>query len=330
MRFEDFPRYPMTAIPTPLQRAERLEAALGPGSPRIFIKRDDLTGLAFGGNKSRKLEYLVADAQAKGATVLVTTGAAQSNHARQTAGAAVLAGMKCVLVLDARFGTDVKGNLLLDYLLGADVRFIQSPDERAAVMAEIEDELETAGDRPYLIPVGGSVPIGCLGYVRFVQELDGQLEAEGIEPKRVYFASGSAGTHSGMIVGTRLFKVSWEVHGVTDGSDVAWLRGGILALSNATAELLELPADIAEEDVILSDPFPGVGYSIPTEGAMEAIRLLARTEAIFLEPVYTGRAMAGLIEDIRAGKFSPNDSVVFVHTAGGPSLFVHGEELLAK
>jgi D-cysteine desulfhydrase family pyridoxal phosphate-dependent enzyme len=328
MRFEKFPRIRLTALPTPLQRAERLEAALGPRSPKIFIKRDDLTGLAFGGNKARKLEYLVADAMAKGATVLVTTGAAQSNHARQTAGAAVLAGMKCVLVLDARFGAEIVGNLLLDHLLGADVRLVENPDDRLKVMADIEDELAQAGEVPYVIPVGGSVPIGCLGYVNFVLELEEQTRTAGIAPSHVYFASGSAGTQSGLIVGSKLFGAPWQIHGVSDGSDLDWLGSGILTLSRATAELLELSAEIAAEDVTLSDPFPGVGYSEPANGATEAIRLLAQTEAIFLDPVYTGKAMAGLIADIRSGALTPDDQVVFVHTSGGPSLFVHGEALL--
>jgi 1-aminocyclopropane-1-carboxylate deaminase/D-cysteine desulfhydrase-like pyridoxal-dependent ACC family enzyme len=217
---------------------------------------------------------------------------------------------------------------LLDHLLGADVRLVENPEDRPRVMAEVEDELEQAGETPYVIPVGGSVPIGCLGYVNFVRELTEQTREMEIAPSHIYFASGSSGTQSGLIVGARRFGASWQIHGITDGSDLDWLGSGILTLSRATAELLDLPTDISMADVILGDPFPGIGYSEPAKGATEAIRLLAQTEAILLDPVYTGKAMAGLIADIRSGALTPDDEVVFIHTSGGPSLFVHGEALL--
>jgi 1-aminocyclopropane-1-carboxylate deaminase/D-cysteine desulfhydrase-like pyridoxal-dependent ACC family enzyme len=201
MRLASLPRYPLTTTPTPLKRARNLELALGPASPRISIKRDDLTGLAFGGNKARKLEYLVADAIAHGATVLVTEGAVQSNHARLTAAAAVVAGLKALLVLDARRGTEVQGNLLLDRLMGVDVRIVPDKAARADALAAIMAELKAAGETPYLIPTGGSVPLGALGYVAFVLELTAQLVAAGESPSKLYFASGSAGTQSGIVVG---------------------------------------------------------------------------------------------------------------------------------
>src|SRR4051794_23333469 len=191
MRLASYPRFPLVTGPTPLQRATRLENALGPQSPRIYIKRDDLTGLAYGGNKARKLEYLVADALKQGATVLVTEGVTQSNHARMTAAAAVLAGLKCVLILDARNGADEQGNLLLDRMLGADVRIVAGRDERIAAMKTIGEELRATGETPYVIPTGGSVPLGSLGYVHGVLELESQLLDLAEVPKRVYFPNGS-------------------------------------------------------------------------------------------------------------------------------------------
>ncbi|HEX5498827.1 MAG TPA: pyridoxal-phosphate dependent enzyme, partial [Thermomicrobiales bacterium] len=193
MRLATLPRFPLCQLPTPLHRAERLEAALGPAAPRIYLKRDDLTGLAFGGNKGRKLEYLVADALARGATTLVTEGAAQSNHARMTAAAAAIAGLRCVLVLDARNGADLAGNLLLDRLFGAETRLVAGTSERRAEMARIGDELRAAGEVPAVIPTGGSVPLGAAAYVAATLELAQHLHDIGEAPRRLYVATGSQG-----------------------------------------------------------------------------------------------------------------------------------------
>ena len=203
MRLATLPRYPLATLPTPLQRARNLEKALGPLTPRIYLKRDDLTGLAFGGNKARKLEYLLADALANEATTLVTEGAVQSNHARITAAAAAIAGLRSVLVLDARHGSEVAGNLFLDHLLGAEVRIVSDKATRTALMASIGDELRAAGERPYVIPTGGSVPIGAAGYVAMVAELVAQLVSAGEAPSRLYFPTGSLGTQAGLVVGAR-------------------------------------------------------------------------------------------------------------------------------
>jgi D-cysteine desulfhydrase family pyridoxal phosphate-dependent enzyme len=329
MRLATFPRFPLTTIPTPLQRARNLEAAIGVPSPRIYIKRDDMTGLAFGGNKARKLEYLVADALAAGATTLVTEGGVQSNHARQTAAAAVLAGLKSVLVLDAREGTAIRGNLLLDHLMGADIRIVTTPQERPAMMARIVDDLMAVGDRPYLIPSGGSVPIGALGYVAMVQELMGQLQGLGEAPTRLYFATGSMGTQTGLVVGARAFNAPFAIQGIADEEIGAEWKTAALSLIAATADLIGLRATFSAADLLIDDGFVGEGYAKRTADGLEAIRLLARTEAIFLEPVYTGKAMAGLLAHIRSGRFSPDESVIFVHTGGSPALFVHGADLLA-
>ena len=328
MRLAMLPRYPLTTLPTPLHRARNLEAALGPRCPRIYLKRDDLTGLAFGGNKARKLEYLLADALANEATMLVTEGAVQSNHARITAAAAAIAGLRSVLVLDARQGADVAGNLLLDHLLGAEVRIVPDKAARIALMASIGDELRAAGERPYVIPTGGSVPIGAAGYVNMVAELLAQLVSCGEAPSRLYFPTGSMGTQAGLVVGARAFSAPFVVYGVAVEHPVEQLIASGVALANRTAELLGLGQCFDTTDIEIDGEFIGAAYGVATEEGIEAIRLLARTEAVFLDPVYSGKAMAALISHARDGELDPNEAVVFLHTGGGPSLFATGTALL--
>ncbi len=325
MRLFEFPRFPLLPGPTPLQRAERFERALGANSPRIHLKRDDLTGLAYGGNKARKLEFLVADALKQGATILVTEGAVQSNHARMTAAAAVLAGLKCLLVLDTRHGTEVQGNLLLDHMLGAEVRFVADGAARRATMNGIDAELRAQGEVPYVITTGGSMPMGSLGYVLGTFELLGQLAAIGESPEALYFATGSEGTLAGLAVGAGTFSAPWRTVGVSVSEPAADVRrvGDELA-----AGTLELMGGGRAADYEVLGEFVGQAYGIPTAAGMEAIRLLAKSEAVFLDPVYTGKAMSALVAHVRAGRWTPDQSVVFVHTGGGPSLFVHAGRLL--
>src|SRR5215212_2895230 len=255
MRLATLPRYPLATLPTPLHRARNLEAALGPRCPRIYLKRDDLTGLAFGGNKARKLEYLLADALANEATMLVTEGAVQSNHARITAAAAAIAGLRSVLVLDARHGSDVAGNLLLNHLLGADVRVVPDKPARTALMASIGDELRAVGEQPYVIPTGGSVPIGAAGYVAMVAELLMQLVSFGEAPSRLYFPTGSMGTQAGLVVGARAFSAPFVVHGVAVEHPVEKLVADGLALANGTADLLGLDPCFAVADLAVDGGF---------------------------------------------------------------------------
>jgi D-cysteine desulfhydrase family pyridoxal phosphate-dependent enzyme len=328
MRLATLPRYPLATLPTPLHRARNLETALGPRCPRIYLKRDDLTGLAFGGNKARKLEYLLADALANEATTLVTEGAAQSNHARITAAAAAIAGLRSVLVLDARQGSEVAGNLLLDHLLGAEVRIVPDKATRAALMASIGGELRAAGERPYVIPTGGSVPIGAAGYVTMVAELVEQLLSAGEAPSRLYFPTGSLGTQAGLAVGARAFAAPFVVYGVAVEHPVEKLIADGAALASGTAELLGIDQCFDASDIAIDGAYIGAAYGVPTAEGIEAIRLLARTEAIFLDPVYSGKAMAALINHARAGALDPNEAVVFLHTGGGPSLFATGTTLL--
>jgi D-cysteine desulfhydrase family pyridoxal phosphate-dependent enzyme len=328
MRLATLPRYPLATLPTPLQRARNLEVALGPRCPRIYLKRDDLTGLGFGGNKARKLEYLLADALANDATILVTEGAVQSNHARITAAAAVIARLRSVLVLDARHGSDVAGNLLLDHLLGAQVRIVPDKAARSRLMASIGDELRAAGERPYVIPTGGSVPIGGAGYVAMVAELLAQLVTAGEAPSRLYFPTGSLGTQAGLVVGVRAFSAPFAVYGVAVEHPVEQLIADGVTLANGTAELLGISQRFSATDITIDGAFIGAAYGVPTEEGIEAIRLLARTEAVFLDPVYSGKAMAALISHARDGQLNPNEAVVFLHTGGGPSLFATGTTLV--
>jgi D-cysteine desulfhydrase family pyridoxal phosphate-dependent enzyme len=328
MRLSTLPRYPLASLPTPLQRARNLEAALGAGAPRIYLKRDDLTGFAFGGNKARKLEYLLADALAMGATTLVSEGAAQSNHARITAAAAAVAGLDAVLVLDARHGSEIEGNLLLDHLLGAEVRIVPDKAARIAEMQRVAEELRGAGKTPYLIPTGGSVPLGAAAYVATVLELMDQLMVVGEAPRRLYVATGSQGTQAGLVLGARAFSAPFAVHGVAVEHPVEKLIGDCAALANATAQLIGLEERFARDDISIDDGYVGAAYGTATEAGLEAIRLLARTEAVFLDPVYSGKAMSALIAHVRAGAIDADEAVIFLHTGGGPSLFAAGTALL--
>ncbi len=321
MPLNDLARYPLAQLPTPLQRARNLEEALGTTAPRIYLKRDDLTGLAFGGNKVRKLEFLLADALDQGATTLITEGAAQSNHARATAAAAIVGGLRAVLVLDTRNGADIAGNLLLDHLMGAEVRLVPDAASRKPMIEEVVAQLTGAAERPYVIPTGGSVPLGAAGYVAAVGELQDQLAALGEAPTSLYLATGSFGTQAGLMAGARLFSSSFTVTGVAVQpiSDTALTDGSRLATE--TAALVGEDTTFTLNDVVLVDGFHGGRYGVPTTAGRAAIDLLARTEAVFLDPVYSGKAMAALLTHVGQGRFSPDDAVVFLHTGGGPSVF---------
>jgi D-cysteine desulfhydrase family pyridoxal phosphate-dependent enzyme len=324
------PRFRLATLPTPLQEAPRLRAALGGEGrcPKILIKRDDLTGLAFGGNKARKLEFLVADALARGATWLVTAGAVQSNHARQTAAAARLAGLGVTLVLTTKVERPpVQGNLLLDRLLDADVRFVPSGTSEDAAMEEVAAELRGRGERPYVIPVGGSNPIGALGYVAATLEMAGQLYALGESPASLYYANGSRGTQAGLVLGARMFGAPYEVRGIAVSGGDEEKRPRALRIAEEAAARLNSPARLTAGELHNDEGQIGPGYGIATPACLEAIALLARHEAIFLDPVYSGKAMAGLIADIRRGAIAPRETVLFLHTGGSPALFAQVEAL---
>jgi D-cysteine desulfhydrase family pyridoxal phosphate-dependent enzyme len=335
---ETMPRLSVALLPTPLHPLESLRAALGPHAPRLLIKRDDMTGLALGGNKARKLDYLFADARAQGADTLITCGAAQSNHALQTAAAARRFGfaVRCVLYGRER-GPEapLTGNVLLHSLLETPIRWVKMQESETrreqAVrrgLAEEAEAVRAAGGVPYVIPTGGSTPVGALGYALAVQETQAQQQASGVgDIAAVFFASGSGGTHAGLVVGARLAAwrprlVGVEIEPIPPGPDgVSPFHRAVGNLTNETAERLSLPADFTLSDIELCPDYAGPDYGVPTQEGQEAIRLLARTEGIFLDPVYTGKAMAALLGWIRAGRFRPDQTVLFWHTGGVAGLF---------
>lgn len=326
-------RVRLAHLPTPLDELRALRAALGgtAACPRLLIKRDDLTGLAFGGNKVRKLEFLLADALARQATVVVTGGAAQSNHARATAAAARQAGLAAVLVLEAP--TDrpaVQGNLLLDRLMGAETRIVPDGTEMDTAMAAVAEELSARGERPYVIPVGGSNAIGVMGYVAASLELAEQLAAAGETPGRLYYANGSRGTQAGLVLGAKVARAAYAVIGIAVSGGEAWKRPKAMRIANEAADRLGVAERVTEDDLVNDDGYVGPGYGALTDGCAEAIALLARTEGIFLDPVYSGKAMAGLIDHVRAGKLAPDETVIFLHTGGTPALFARAEELMER
>lgn len=326
-------RIPLATLPTPLHELPRLRHALGGPDrcPKILIKRDDLTGLALGGNKARKLEFLIADALAQGCTVVVTTGAAQSNHARMTAAAARAAGLQVELVLTAHADAPLQGNLLLDRLFGATVHFVPPPadptlatsDEEEAKVAEVLDSLRRRGERPYLIPVGGSSGLGAIGYFSATPELIGQLDAIGERPTRLYVASGSRGTQAGITLGAKYYRAPYEVYGVAVSGGESFKRDRALRVGNEAAAIAGIPTRLVPEDLVTDQEFIGDGYGIPTPEGLEAIELLAQCEGILLDPVYTSKAMAALIRHARDGVLDPAATVAFVHTGGVPALFAH-------
>jgi D-cysteine desulfhydrase len=309
-----------------LEELPRFQEALG-GGPRLLIKRDDQTGLATGGNKTRKLEFLVAEAIAQGADTLVTVGGPQSNHCRQTAAAAAKMGLRCALVLSGEPPQRSKwdGNLLLDEVLGAELHWAGERD-RENVMREVAEDLKAGGARPYLIPVGGSVPTGATGYVAAVEELAVQLAIWGERVDRIVFSSGSGGTHAGLLVGVKALDQGARVEGIYNDK-VGGLLEKIRALAPATAAHLGLSLSFSDDDYILHESYGVSGCGIITDAEREAIRLLARTEGIICDPVYTGRALAGLIDLVRQGVYGEDETVLFWHTGGVAGLFPRAEEM---
>lgn len=325
MPAQSLPRVPMAHLPTPLEPLERLSAKLG--GPRILVKRDDQTGLATGGNKTRKLEFLVAQALAGRADVLVTGGAPQSNHARQTAAAAAKYGLRSVLVLKGQPPADLSGNLLLDELLGAEIRWAGDQDLSTALQ-ETAEELWNDGGRPALIPYGGSNPVGACGYVAAMQELLEQLQATDTQADTIVFASSSGGTQSGLAVGARALDFQGRLLGISVDKPAATLKAHVAQLANETAAYLSQPFTFSPQDIEVNDQYLGGGYAVISDAERETIALFARTEGLLLDPVYTARAAAGLVDLIRKNLFGPNETLVFWHTGGTAGLFGFAPELL--
>ena len=312
-----------------MHEAKRLSAALG--GPTIYVKRDDLLGLAGGGNKTRKLEFLVADALSQGADTLITCGAVQSNHCRLTLAAAVVEGLRCRLVLKDRspraYDPGATGNNLLFQLLGVEgIRLCPPEAEADQAMREVADELVSEGRKPYIIPLGGSAPLGGLGYAACARELLDQGDEMGIRIQHVVCPNGSGGTHAGLLAGFCGAEVLVTGISVSGSREVREERTHELA--RRVLSLTGGEGSVARNEVICLDDYVGDGYTLPTPEMVEAVELVARTEGILLDPTYTGKAMAGLIDLVRKGRFRSSDSVVFVHTGGTPGLYAYASTFL--
>ena len=309
------PRMNFAHLPTPIEELPRLSAALG--GPRLLVKRDDQTGLAFGGNKTRKLEFLVAEAREQGAHMLISAGALQSNHCRQTAAAAARFGFDCILVLTGEVQAHASANLLLDQLFGAQIVTVSDRADRDRILQETFDKALAEGRMPYLVPYGGSSPTGALGYAYAVEE----FLRQGVQAEWIIFGTSSGGTHAGLVLGQRYFGYKGRVLGISIDESEEWLKSHVSALASDTSERLGPRIDFAPQDVLATDQYCRAGYGVLTDAEREAVRLFARCEGLLLDPVYTGRAAAGLIDLIRKGFFKKEETILFWHTGGQPALF---------
>jgi D-cysteine desulfhydrase len=323
-----FERKQLGFFPTPISDLPNLRQRLG--GPRLMIKRDDLSGLAFGGNKTRKLEYLIGDALAQGCDTVITGGAEQSNHCRQTAAACALCGLECHLVLGGSEPATLQGNILLDHLFGAHIHW-SGKLRKGENIPELVDELKKRGRRPYVVPYGGSSEIGALGFVEAARELQQQIAALDAPITHVVFASSSGGTQAGLIVGKFLYGATFRLIGIDidkDESGDASFRSQVEHLVASTARLTGASIPNIRAEVDLRNQYAGAGYGVVGDLERKAITLLAQTEGILVDPVYTGRALGGLIDMIRGGAFDSKDCVLFWHTGGTPALFSYAAEII--
>lgn len=328
MHIETLPRFRLTHLPTPLEELPRLSRELG--GPELLIKRDDQTGLALGGNKTRKLEFLVGQALAKGADTLITLGAAQSNHCRQTAAAAAKAGLGCELILNGKPPDLPNGNLLLNRLFGAREHWIER-SERAAKLESLAKELRAEGHKPYLIPVGGSNGVGATGYVVAMIELMDQLRAINRRVDHIVFGSSSGGTQGGILLGARVAGFRGKLHGLSidkDDPEHFEYEMEVAQIANDCAAYIGADGGFTKDDVKMVYGYKGEGYGVVGNLEREAIRMMARLEGIILDPVYAGRAFGALVDLIRKCVFKRGETVLFWHTGGAPALFAYAKEIL--
>jgi D-cysteine desulfhydrase len=302
-------------LPTAIEELLRLSDHLA--GPRILIKRDDQTGLAFGGNKTRKLEFLVAEARDQGAQTLISGGALQSNHCRQTAAAAARYGFDCTLVLTGESPAEPSANLLLDHLFGAKVVTVPDRKDRDRILQETFDNAVADGKKPYLVPYGGSSPTGALGYAFAVEE----FMKQNVHADWFVFGTSSGGTHAGLVLGQRVFGYKGKVLGISIDESEEWLKAHVSKIASDASEKLGERIEFAPADVLANADYCGAGYGVLTDAEREAVHLFAKYEGLLLDPVYTGRAAAGMIDLIRKGFFKKDDTVLFWHTGGQPALF---------
>ncbi|WP_339721219.1 D-cysteine desulfhydrase family protein [uncultured Paraglaciecola sp.] len=325
MHLDQFPKTSLGFFPTPLVELHRLSQALG--GPKIFMKRDDLTGLALGGNKTRKLEYILADALKQGCDTIITAGAAQSNHCRQTAAAAAKLNLECHLLLGGEAPQQAQGNLLLDQLFACHIHWTGT-NRKGQDIPRIYAQLQTEGKSPYVVPYGGSNELGAVAFIEAVAEL--QQQNKEAEFSHVIFASSSGGTHAGLILGKKIYKQTFELIGINidkEANSGLPFEQQITQLVNSTATLIGLDYAFSLDKLVLNSDYIGDGYGVVGQAEKEAIALTAKYEGILLDPVYTARAMSGLIHHIRSGKLTKDDKVLFWHTGGAPALFAYADDL---
>ncbi|MCH1478224.1 MAG: D-cysteine desulfhydrase [Arenicellales bacterium] len=324
MHLARFPRVHLAHLPTPLERMDRLSEALG--GPEIWIKRDDCTGLSTGGNKTRKLEFLMAEAQAEGADLVMTQGATQSNHARQTAAFAARLGMDCHILLEDRTGYkdenyNHNGNVLLDVLHGATYETRNAGLDMNAEMESVAENFRKQGKRVYTIPGGGSNTTGALGYANCALELVGQANDRGLVIDHIVHATGSTGTQAGLVTGLKALNANIPVMGISVRAAKEAQEENVFKLATATADVLGCPGVVSAQDIAANSDYVGEGYGLPTEAGIDAIRMFAKLEGLLLDPVYSSKGAAGLIDLIRKGHYKKGERVVFLHTGGSVSLF---------
>jgi D-cysteine desulfhydrase len=328
MNSKKFPKKRLGFFPTPIVELSRLSKCLG--GPKIFMKRDDMTGLALGGNKTRKLEYLMGDGLAKGCDTVITAGASQSNHCRQTVAAAAYLNLECHLVLGGEEPEQARGNLLLDKILGCYFHWAGA-NRKGEDIPEINERLKSSGKKPYVVPYGGSNEIGALAFIEALRELETQTKGE--QFSHIVFASSSGGTHAGLMLGKNILHKDFQLIGINIDKDETGevpLNQYIIDLANRTSEMIALGHSFSQRDVILNSNYVGKGYGVVGDLERDAITLLARLEGILLDPVYTGRAMGGLIDMILTGAVGRKDKVLFWHTGGTPALFAYSDALDIK
>jgi len=330
MLLTGFQRVSLAHLPTRLEILPRLTEHLG--GPEIWVKRDDCTGLATGGNKTRKLEFSMGEAQEMGADTVITVGAVQSNHVRQTAAAACKLGLKCEVLLEHRVAKPTElyrtsGNVLLDRIFGANLREYDAGTDFDAEMENIAREVSAAGGSPCIIPGGASNPVGALGYVGCGEELLQQCEEQDVRFDHIVTATGSAGTHAGLAVGLRGSGSDLPILGIGVNAPQDKQEAKVFALAVETANLVEKPGCVAREDIVADCNYIGPGYGQPTDAMNEAVLLLARTEGLLFDPVYSGKALAGMIDYVRQGRFDENQRIVFLHTGGAAGLFAYADTL---
>ena len=323
MHLAKFPRLRFAHLPTPLEPMANLSRLLD--GPNIWVKRDDCTGLAGGGNKTRKLEFLMADAEQQGADTIITQGAVQSNHARQTAAIAAKLGYECYLLLENRTGSDdpdflANGNVLLDDIYNARLSDFPAGTDMNQEMLSLSEELRASGKKPYIIPGGGSNRIGALGYVNAAYELVGQCNDQGLKVDHIVHATGSTGTQAGLVTGLTAIHSGIDLMGISVRAPKEAQEENVYLLACETAELIGSSAALNRSDVEANSDYVGEGYGMPTDGMIEAVEMAARHESILLDPVYSGKGMAGLIDLVRQGFYRREENIVFIHTGGAQAL----------